>query len=215
MKFITRQSSVGAESSAVKSAGVAILGGTIVSLTLLEKIMDALSIPVVKGSAAAVLEVIKLLQSMHNNKVDCAELLQCSTSLMVVILGSFDGKRENEIPDHLRRAVERLTMIFHEVMRELKKVDRRGSRHVVGILYTNDNAVKLKGCSAKLNWAMQEFQVTSKVDSCLKDLERHEEIKKGLSDTVEAVEKSRLEILQAIAKVQMSSTNTNTNLPTC
>ncbi|KAG8912916.1 hypothetical protein FRC02_005752 [Tulasnella sp. 418] len=102
---------------------------------------------------------------------------------------------------------------FHDVMCELRKVERRGNRHVVGVAYTTDNAKKLKGCATKLDWAMQEFQVTTKVDSCLKDLERHEELKaeirNGHAETVDAVGKSKVEILDAIAQVKEPSTTPN------
>ncbi|KAG8927050.1 hypothetical protein FRC02_008517 [Tulasnella sp. 418] len=174
MKRIFRPSSASAGSSAARSTGVAVLGGAIISLTLLEKIMDGLQIPIVKGSAGAALEVIKLLQ------------------------------KEEDIPDHLRRAVERLTMIFHEVLQELRKIERRGTRYLVGLLYTIDNTNKLKGCTVKLDWAMQEFQVISNVDSCLKDLERHEELKAE-------IRKGRA-ILETIAA--KSSANNEINLPT-
>ncbi|KAG8940480.1 hypothetical protein FRC03_005443, partial [Tulasnella sp. 419] len=165
-------------SSALKSTGTAILGGAVISLTLLEKMMDGVPIPFVKGSAGAALEVIKIIKTIEANKSDCEDLEKRSTSLLVVILNSFNGKTEAEIPDHLRRGVERLTMSFHEVLAMLETVGRRGKRVMIGPLYASDNAEKLKSCIAKLDWAMQEFQVTSKVDSCLKDLERHEELKK-------------------------------------
>ncbi|KAG8957577.1 hypothetical protein FRC03_010000, partial [Tulasnella sp. 419] len=199
MRFLPRLSSHAGLSTA-KSTGIAVLGGTVISLTLLEKIADALSIPVVKGSAGAALEVVKVLQTMYNNKMDCVDLLQRSTSLMVVILSMFKGKQEEEISDHLKDAAERLTMTFHEVLRDLRKVNQRGDRFLIGFLYTIDNTNKLKGCAARLDWAMQEFQVTSNVDSCLKELERYKELKSEIREGLNAI----------AAKVDRPSANAET-----
>ncbi|KAG8911370.1 hypothetical protein FRC02_006656, partial [Tulasnella sp. 418] len=197
-------SSSSAGSSAARSASIAVLGGAIISLTLLEKIADALSIPVVKGSAGAALEIVKILQTMYNNKMDCVDLLQRSTSLMVVLLSMFKGKNKEEISDHLQRAVERLTVTFHEVLYDLRKVAQRGDQYLIGFLYTIDNTNKLKGCAARLDWAMQEFQVTSNVDSCLKDLERHNELVAEIREGLDAI----------AAKVNRPLANTETDLPT-
>ncbi|KAG8920609.1 hypothetical protein FRC02_000800, partial [Tulasnella sp. 418] len=209
MRLLLRRNSHAAGSSSAgssiaKSAGIAVLGGTVTSLTLLEKIADASNIPVVKGAAGAALEIIKLLQTMYNNKMDCADLVQRSTSLMVVILGMFKGKKEEEISHHLRGAVERLTVTFHEVLHDLRKVAQRGDRSLIGFLYTIDNANTLKGCAMRLDWAMQEFQVTSNVDSCLKDLERHNEL----------VAEIREGLGRIVPRADGPSANTETNLPT-
>ncbi|KAG8918307.1 hypothetical protein FRC02_002464, partial [Tulasnella sp. 418] len=67
---------------------------------------------------------------------------------------------------------------FYEVLAELRIIDKRAQGWRAALYYL-DNGEKLKGCSSKLQWAMEEFQVTSNVDSCLKELERHEELRKA------------------------------------
>ncbi|KAG8942166.1 hypothetical protein FRC03_003592 [Tulasnella sp. 419] len=173
--------------SALESTGVATLVGVQVSLTLLEKLMDGTSIPFVKGVTGAALEIIKMAKAIQSDSDDCSNLMKRTTSLMIVILDSLKGKIEGEIPDYLKLAIERLSRNFHEVLDELKiiekRVGKRSSTSIArGILYHFDNTEKLKGCSAKLDWAINEFQVTSKVDSCLKDLERHEELRQGQAE---------------------------------
>ncbi|KAG8940820.1 hypothetical protein FRC03_005074, partial [Tulasnella sp. 419] len=88
---------------------------------------------------------------------------------------------------------------------------------------------KLIGCSAKLDWGLQEFQVMSKVDSCLKDLERHEdlknEIKESRDDVKDEIKESRdelregqNEILNAVrekASQKTSSSLPSTTMPAC
>ncbi|KAG8931309.1 hypothetical protein FRC02_002905 [Tulasnella sp. 418] len=165
-------------STSLASAGIAILGGAQVSLTLLEKAVDGTNIPFVKGVAGAALEVIKIVKAIQTNREECTNLVERCTSLLVVILGSLTGKTEDAIPDHLRRGVERLTVNFQEVRAELRIIDTR-TKKWRAVLYHLDNGDRLKGCSEKLQWAMEEFQVTVKVDSCLKDLERHEELRRG------------------------------------
>ncbi|KAG8919419.1 hypothetical protein FRC02_001680 [Tulasnella sp. 418] len=49
---------------------------------------------------------------------------------------------------------------------------------------------------------MGEFQVTSKVDSCLKALERHEELKKGQKELQEGQEKMEQNIRRGQEKME-------------
>ncbi|KAG8940746.1 hypothetical protein FRC03_005143, partial [Tulasnella sp. 419] len=197
--MVLSQSKASGSSSSLGSAGTAILGGTQVTLTLLEKSVDGTNIPFVKGVAGAALEVIKIAKAIQSNREECDNLVQRSTSLLVVILGSLAGKSEDAIPDHLRRGVERLTGNFHEVLAELKIIDKRAQKWRA-VLYYLDNGEKLKDCCAKLRWAMEEFQVTSKVDSSLKDLERHEELRKGQ----ETIQESQQELLKGQANIEES-----------
>ncbi|KAG8920679.1 hypothetical protein FRC02_000753, partial [Tulasnella sp. 418] len=74
---------------------------------------------------------------------------------------------------------------FHEILSELKIIDKR-AKTWRALLYYLDNAERLKDCAAKLHWAMEEFQVSSKVDSCLKDLQRHEELRMGQERILES-----------------------------
>ncbi|KAG8919842.1 hypothetical protein FRC02_001340 [Tulasnella sp. 418] len=193
---LSRSKSSGSSSS-FGSTGTKILGGVQVSLTLLEKSVDGTSIPFVKGVAGAALEVIKIAKSIQSNREECDNLAERSTSLLIVILGSLTGKMEDAIPDHLRRGVERLTVNFHEVLAGLRTIDNR-AQGWRAVLYYLDNGERLKDFSAKLQWAMEEFQVTSKVDSCLKDLERHEE----LSRRLDKIQESQQEVLKGQATLE-------------
>ncbi|KAG8938365.1 hypothetical protein FRC03_007324 [Tulasnella sp. 419] len=202
-------------SPSLASAGTAILGGIQVSLTLLEKAMDGTNIPFVKGVAGAALEVIKIVKAIQTNREECTNLVERCTSLLVVILGSLTGKSEDAIPDYLQRGVERLTTNFQEVLVELKIIDKR-SKKWRAVLYHLDNGDRLKGCSGKLQWAMEEFQVTAKVDSCLKDLERHEELRKGQEKIQESqqelqigqvvIQDSQQELLKGQANIEENIT---------
>ncbi|KAG8920234.1 hypothetical protein FRC02_001039 [Tulasnella sp. 418] len=172
--------------STVGSVGIALFGGTQITLTLLEKLMDSFPLPMVKGLAGAGVEVIQ------SNKKECNELQKRSASLLVVVLDSLKSKKEEELPDELKHGIERLTNNFLEVISELKVVEKRSSKGSVtelsrSILYHHDNAEVLKGCMAKLDWAMQEFQVTAKIDSSLKDLKRHEELVYGQAQLQQGV----------------------------
>ncbi|KAG8940075.1 hypothetical protein FRC03_005798, partial [Tulasnella sp. 419] len=194
--------------STLESVGVATLGGVQVSLTLLEKLMDGTSIPFVKGAVGTALEVIKIAKGIQADRDDCDNLIKRTTSLLIVILDSLRGKTEKEIPDHLKRAVERLSTSFQEVLDELRIVDKRvGKRSSASIaraiLYHFDNTEKLQGCSAKLEWAMNEFQVTSKVDSCLKDLERHEEVRKEIRENRTVIQEGQALMQEGQAKLQI------------
>ncbi|KAG8921974.1 hypothetical protein FRC02_012228 [Tulasnella sp. 418] len=182
-------------SSSLASVGTATLNGAHLTLILLEKAVDGTNIPFVKGVAGVAVEVIKIAKAIETNREECDDLMTRATSLLVVILSSLKGKSEDAIPDHLKNAVERLTTSFQEVLAELRIIEKRVGKRSLGgraraILYYVDNGEKLKGCSAKLDWAMGEFQVTSKVDSCLKDLERHEELKKELREGQEKMEQN-------------------------
>ncbi|KAG8940866.1 hypothetical protein FRC03_005047, partial [Tulasnella sp. 419] len=187
-------------SSSFESARVATLGGVQVSLTLLEKLLDGTSIPFAKGAVGTALEVIKLAEAIQSDREDCDILVKQTTSLLIVILDSLKGKTEQEIPSHLRQSTERLATNFQEVLAELRVIDKRIGKKSTGsiarsILYHFDNTEKLTRCSAKLEWAINEFQVISKVDSCLKDLERHEQISKELRE-------GRTEMQEGHARIQ-------------
>ncbi|KAG8931308.1 hypothetical protein FRC02_002904 [Tulasnella sp. 418] len=177
-------------SSSFASAGTAILGGAHVSLTLLEKAMDGTNIPFVKGVAGAALEVIKIAKAIQTNREECNNLVERCTSLLIVILGSLAGKTEDVIPDYLRRGVERITTNFNEVLDALRIIDKRAQKWRA-LVYYIENGEKLKECSEKLYWAMEEFQVTSKVSSCLKDLERYEELREGQKKILESTQELR------------------------
>ncbi|KAG8930304.1 hypothetical protein FRC02_004377 [Tulasnella sp. 418] len=196
-------------SQTLVSIGTTTLGGVQVSLTLLEKAMDGTNIPFVKGVAGAALEVIKIARAIQTNREECDDLMKKSTSLLIVILGSFSGKTTDAIPDHLKKGVERLATSFQEVLTELRVIEKRvGKRSVSGlakaVLYYVDNEEKLRSCSAKLEWAMAEFQVTSNVDSCLKDLERHQELKKAVHDSTHKLLESQATIQRGQAGIQDS-----------
>ncbi|KAG8909349.1 hypothetical protein FRC02_007830 [Tulasnella sp. 418] len=213
--MVVSQSKASGSSASLGSAGTAILGGAQVSLTLLEKSVDGMKIPFVKGVAGAALEVIKIAKAIQSNREECDNLVERSTSLLIVILGSLAGKTEEAIPDHLRRGVERLTANFYEVLAELKIIDKRAQKWRA-VFYYLDNGEKLKDCSAKLHWAMEQFQVTSKVDSCLKDLEHFEELRKtiqqGQANMEESIKKEVREGLSGVReaiKEQVRSSHTN------
>ncbi|KAG8932441.1 hypothetical protein FRC02_001120, partial [Tulasnella sp. 418] len=213
---LSRSKASGAASS-LGPAGTAILGGVQVSLTLLEKSVDGMNIPFVKGVAGAALEVIKIAKVIQSNREECDNLVQSSTSLLIVILGSLSGKAEDAIPDHLRRGVERLTNNFSEVLAELRIIDKRAQGWRAAFYYI-DNGERLKGCSSKIEWAMEEFQVTSNVDSCLKELEHHEELRKaqeriqsgvdrlqkGQETMQETVQESQQELMKGQANMEES-----------
>ncbi|KAG8916583.1 hypothetical protein FRC02_003734 [Tulasnella sp. 418] len=191
--------------SMAASVSIALLGGTQITLTLLEKLMDSFPLPLVKGLAGAGVEVIKMARIIQSNKKECEELQTRSASLLVVILDSLKDKKEDEIPDDLKQRVESLTNNFLDVEAELKVVERRSSKGSFiergrSLLYHHDNAEALKGCRAKLDWAMQEFQVTTKVDSSLNDLKRHEELLRGQAE----IQRGQADIQQGQALMQQS-----------
>ncbi|KAG8952572.1 hypothetical protein FRC03_012070 [Tulasnella sp. 419] len=163
--------------------------------------MDGTNIPFVKGVAGAALEVIKIVKAIQTNREECNNLVERCTSLLVVILGSLAGKTEDAIPDYLRRGVERLTTNFNEVLDELRIIDKRAQKWRA-LVYYLDNGEKLKDCSAKLHWAMEEFQVTSKVSSCLKDLESHEELREGQKKILESTQELQNEVRDGLVEVR-------------
>ncbi|KAG8926087.1 hypothetical protein FRC02_009212 [Tulasnella sp. 418] len=201
-------------SGSTSSVGTATLNGAHISLTMLEKVMDGVNVPFIKGVAGVAVEVIKIAKAIQTNREECDDLMKRTTSLLVVILSSLSGKTQDAIPDHLKNGVERLTASFQDVLGELRIIDKRAGIRSIGglarsILYYTDNGEKLRSCSAKLEWAMGEFQVTAKVDSCLKDLERHEELRKGQ----EQLRDGLIEIRDVI-KDKMTTTNSlSDNLP--
>ncbi|KAG8962149.1 hypothetical protein FRC03_004564 [Tulasnella sp. 419] len=169
------------------SVTTAALGVGQISLTLLEKMTDGVPVPFVKAVAGTAVEVIKMARLIQANRKECDDLNKRCTSLLLVILSSLSGKSEDEIPSDLKGNLKRLSSNLHEVLSELKVIDTRVGKSSIGSklkagIYHFDNAEKLVECSAKIDWALQEFQVTSKVDSCLKDLERHEELRKGQTE---------------------------------
>ncbi|KAG8932317.1 hypothetical protein FRC02_001324 [Tulasnella sp. 418] len=213
MGLLARPATPGSTASSHKSASAVILDGTIISLSLLEKMVDGVQIPFLKGSVGAALEMIKIAKAVHMNKLDCEDLILRTTSLLVVILGSLNGKEEKDIPEGLRRNIERLSGSFHQVLGELRTIERRAQKSITGFVYYLDNAEKLKSCVMKLDWAMQEFQVTSKVDTCLSELQRYEQLKKGQTEILEAVGKSQAEILEAVGKTQKELSIISISLP--
>ncbi|KAG8939239.1 hypothetical protein FRC03_006422, partial [Tulasnella sp. 419] len=202
-------------SSSTQSVTVATLGGAQVSLTLLEKLLDGTPIPFVKGAVGTALEVIKLAKAIQSDKEDCDNLIKRTTSLLIIILDSLKGKTEEEIPSHLKDAVERLSTNFHEVLNELKIIGKRVGKRGAGgitkaILYHFDNTEKLKGCSSKLEWAIAEFQARSRPphvtyhclwDSCA-DLERYEELRKEVLENRTVIKEGQGLLQEGQAKIE-------------
>ncbi|KAG8909656.1 hypothetical protein FRC02_007640 [Tulasnella sp. 418] len=189
--------------SRFESATTATLGGAQISLTLLEKMTDGVPVPFVKAAAGTAVEIIKMTQVIQANREECDDLMKRCTSLLVVILGSLRGKTKTEIPSDLKQRLEALTGNLFDILADLKLIDARSGKDsirgkVKAGFYQFDNTRKLIGCSAKLDWGLQEFQVMSKVDSCLKDLERHEdlknEIKESRDDVKDEIKESRDEL---------------------
>ncbi|KAG8946066.1 hypothetical protein FRC03_001503 [Tulasnella sp. 419] len=225
MGFLSSRS---AESSSVTaSVGVAVIGGIQITLTLLEKLMDAFPLPLVKGLTGAGVEIIKMARVMRWNRKECDELQERSALLMVVILGSLVGKTMEEIPEELQQALERLNNNFQEVRAELRIICKRSRKGSItglaqALLYYHDNLESLKDCSAKLDWAVKVFDVTSKVNSCLSELERHQELlknqKKSMEDHTALLEanekfhKVQKEVLDTVK--EMSTVKTLSRLPT-
>ncbi|KAG8953586.1 hypothetical protein FRC03_011713 [Tulasnella sp. 419] len=170
------------------STAIATLGGAQVALTLLEKMTDGIPVPFVKAAAGTAVEVIKMTQVIQANREECDDLMKRCTSLLIVILGSLIGKAEQDIPVDLKKRLETLTSNLMSILSELRLIESRSGKDSIGGkvkagFYQFDNSRKLTGCSAKLDWALQEFQAMSKVDSCLKDLERHEDLKNEIKES--------------------------------
>ncbi|KAG8962307.1 hypothetical protein FRC03_004368 [Tulasnella sp. 419] len=217
MRFLT-SSNAPASPSAIVSIQTATVAGVQISLTLLEKVMDGTQIPVVKGLAGAAVEIIKIAKGLQANREECDDLTKRTTSLLVVILGSLSGKHKDAIPHHVKSGVERLTSDFQVVLAELQVIKTRTGKSSFGglaraILYHMDNSDKLKTCLVRLQWAMDEFQVTTKVDSCLKDLERHEELRQGQKEMREEMRVGFSEIRRVVKEQSTASVESDT-LPT-
>ncbi|KAG8940512.1 hypothetical protein FRC03_005418 [Tulasnella sp. 419] len=205
--------------SRFESATTATLGGAQISLTLLEKMTDGVPVPFVKAAAGTAVEVIKMTQLIQANREECDDLMKRCTSLLVVILGSLKGKTEHDIPSDLKIRLETLTGDLVDIRTELKVIDSRAgegtfrSKMKAG-LYHFDNTKRLTGCSAKLDWALREFQVMSKVDSCMKDLERHEDLKKELKEIQEA-QRQILNTVKDRAVEKAPASLPSTTMPAC
>ncbi|KAG8940582.1 hypothetical protein FRC03_005341, partial [Tulasnella sp. 419] len=189
------------------SATTATLGGAQVALTLLEKMTDGVPVPFVKAAAGTAVEVIKMTQVIQANREECDDLMKRCTSLLIVILGSLIGKAEHNIPIDLKNRLETLTSNLMSILSELRLIESRSGKDsirgkVKAGFYLFDNSRKLTGCSAKLDWALQKFQVMSKVDSCLKDLERHEELKNTIKESRDELRNGQQELRQGQAEIQ-------------
>ncbi|KAG8955234.1 hypothetical protein FRC03_011269 [Tulasnella sp. 419] len=112
-------------SSRLESATTATLGGTQISLTLLEKTTDGVPVPFVKAASGIAVEVIKMTQLIQANREECDDLMKRCTSLLVVILVSLKGKTEQDIPSDLRDRVEALTGHLVNILSKLKIIDSR------------------------------------------------------------------------------------------
>ncbi|KAG8959503.1 hypothetical protein FRC03_007898 [Tulasnella sp. 419] len=161
--------------------------------------VDGIPIPFLKGSTGAMLEIIKIARTMRENSHDCKEIMSRCSSLLVVILNTVKGKSEEELPPEFLKRVECLTRIIRDMLFELKMIERRSKgRSVIrfwrAAVYHIDNTIRLKGYSSKLDWAIQEFQVLSKIDSCLQSLERHREIIQSFED----INRGQIEVLSAV-----------------
>ncbi|KAG8944544.1 hypothetical protein FRC03_002050 [Tulasnella sp. 419] len=216
--------------SRFESATTATLGGAQISLTLLEKMTDGIPVPFVKAAAGTAVEVIKMTQLIQANREECGDLMKRCTSLLVVILSSLQGKTEEEIPSDLKNRLETLTGNLVDIRAELKVIESRAGQSSIRSkmkagLYHFDNTRKLTGCAAKLDWALQEFQVISKVDSFLKDLERHEDLKKEIKEGRDEVRQGQKELRQGQAEIldavrdkgieKPSSNLPSTTMPAC
>ncbi|KAG8948194.1 hypothetical protein FRC03_000811 [Tulasnella sp. 419] len=159
--------------------------------------MDSFPLPIVKGIAGAGVEVIKMARTIQLNKKGSVELQKRSASLLVVILDCVAGKKAEEIPVELQQSLARLVTNFQEVATELRVIQKRSGKGSIlsaarALIYLNDNVETLKYCSEKLDWAIKEFGVASKVNSSIRELERSA----ALLDNQGKILKGQTEILE-------------------
>ncbi|KAG8930005.1 hypothetical protein FRC02_004784 [Tulasnella sp. 418] len=170
--------------STAASLGVATLGGTQITLTMLEKLMDGMPIPLVKGVAGAGVEVIKIGRAMQENYSGCKDVIDRASSLLAIIIDIVKENDEGDIPEDVKKDIERLTSVFQQALDILKIVEGRSRKpYLQGALYHYDNTQKLKECTSKLDWAMQEFQVHSHLRSRINEARQRRPINQIL-DTV-------------------------------
>ncbi|KAG8910880.1 hypothetical protein FRC02_006927 [Tulasnella sp. 418] len=150
--------------------------------------MDSFPLPIVKGIAGAGVEVIKMARTIQLNKKGSVELQKRSASFR---------KKAEEIPVELQQSLERLVTNFQEVATELRVIQKRSGKGSIlsaarALIYLNDNVETLKYCSEKLDWAIKEFGVASKVNSSIRELERSA----ALLDNQGKILKGQTEILE-------------------
>ncbi|KAG8960934.1 hypothetical protein FRC03_005999 [Tulasnella sp. 419] len=97
--------------STAASLGVATLGGTQITLTMLEKLMDGMPIPLVKGVAGAGVEVIKIGRAMQENYSGCRDVIDRASSLLAIIIDIVKENDEGDIPEDVKKDIERLTRL--------------------------------------------------------------------------------------------------------
>ncbi|KAG8930378.1 hypothetical protein FRC02_004295 [Tulasnella sp. 418] len=171
----SRTSSTRHSGDTVASGWVTALGGVQICLAVIEKMTDGIPIPFVKGSASVALEAIKIMKVICDNRRECEELMERSVSLVIVLGTSFQGLTKQDVPVHMKQAIQRLTDDFEEVIDDLKVIQQKTRKWGHGWMIHGDVAHDLKTCSSKLNWAMQVFQVMQNIDTCVQSLRRGEE----------------------------------------
>ncbi|KAG8873126.1 hypothetical protein FRB98_009178 [Tulasnella sp. 332] len=156
-----------------KAAGTYLLNGTVVSLQVLESFSDFIPVPFVKLAVTAASQAIQVAQTIETNRDNIVGLTDRVYAIMLVVVLPLKGKNEKDIPPELKANLARLSKDLFTITDQLKDVKAKTDpKHVSGVFHSIFNSAKTSGiiqdCTDRLNWAVSDFQVESRIDDAIR-----------------------------------------------
>ncbi|EIN03710.1 hypothetical protein PUNSTDRAFT_139244 [Punctularia strigosozonata HHB-11173 SS5] len=116
-----------------------------------------------KGAVGLAKEVVAMIEKVRKNEKACTELARRIGALIFVILNQLGGKKEEEVPDHLRSYLGNLARTLTDIKHGLipLKLHKGFSWASFGsaLLRRESVAEQLSGYNSQIDHAVQEFTV--------------------------------------------------------
>ncbi|KAG8984200.1 hypothetical protein FRB94_006266 [Tulasnella sp. JGI-2019a] len=155
-----------------RSAGTHIQGAAQISLDLLQSLSNLIPVPYVTIIVATVSQLIQIAQTVQNNVKGVDVLIERLKAITLVILTSLKGKKLQDVPKDLEQSIAKfktdLLAIEKTVSRVKKRTDTSGLSIIKAFLRYGDNAGLIAECTSRLAWAIQYFEVESRIQGSIR-----------------------------------------------
>ncbi|KAG8888530.1 hypothetical protein FRB98_007495 [Tulasnella sp. 332] len=141
-----------------------LLGGGSIAFSGLDVVSQFAPVPYLRLAVTAASQILAISQSILKSRGDCRQLLDRTSTLLIVITPFADRALPNqETLESIERLAKTLTSIANDLRTIKADISFRQIRTAVKSILTNQAVQdRVNECSSKLDWAMRFFQSSVK-----------------------------------------------------
>ncbi|KAG8884592.1 hypothetical protein FRB97_003889 [Tulasnella sp. 331] len=201
-----------------KAAVPYIVGGTKITLDVLSKVTSLIHPPCIQTVISVASQIITIIEGVKANRDDTKTLAGRLLGLVTVISEIHKDKTDNDISPDVRNSLNRLKSELDEISVEIEAMRVSTDTHTFkgffkGIVLYSDNGGKIRGYTTRIGWAMNVFQVESRIGDSLRLLEVAEDTR-HVRVVVDDVHVITQETHQHIAAIRGDIASIATRAPT-